>query len=101
MILNGEVTGIGRITHTLKYEIMSWIWLIVVYFAGAISGIFAWEKYGTGDQYKGKIKFSQRGRGNTQDTGISAEISPKKAKKTWKERRAEKKAMKELEKSAE
>ena len=61
---------------------MEKLWLyLFVYLAGAISGIILWEKMGTGDTYRGKVKFSQRGRQNVQKTDIKAEMPPKNERK--------------------
>ena len=55
---------------------------------GMILGIILWEKIGVGDVYKGRFKFKQAGRLNTQSNKVEAEIAPK---KTRKERRIDKK----------
>ncbi len=42
--------------------------LLIALLLGIIIGIFFWEKWGVGDQYKAYIsKLKQKGKGNTQD----------------------------------
>jgi len=49
---------------------------LVCFLCGMLAGVIIWEKIGTGDTYKGKIRFKQRGRGNVQTTDIKPEIKP-------------------------
>jgi len=64
-----------------------WIYA-AVFLLGSISGIIFWEKYNVNVLYKGVFKLKQRGRDNTMQTDIKAELTPK---QTRQERRATKK----------
>ena len=73
-----------------------WIYA-VVFLVGSISGIIFWEKYNVNTLYKGVFKLKQRGRDNTMQTDIKAELTPK---QTRQERRATKKQGKVIKRNA-
>ncbi len=51
--------------------------LLVAFLFGVIAGIFLWEKWGVGDQYKAYIsKLKQKGKGNRLDSNLDVNLTP-------------------------
>lgn len=67
---------------------MEKIWIYVaVFMIGMVVGIILWEKLGTGDTYKGKVKIKQRGRSNEQSTPIKVSTGLKTSRKEQRKQR--------------
>ena len=65
--------------------------LLTAFLLGMVAGIFLWEKWGVGDEYKAYIKkIKSRGRGNEQEVIFTPIVGS--ASKSRREVRLEKKA---------
>lgn len=64
------------------------MWYLVCILIGVILGIILWEFIGVKDVYKGKFRFKQKGRGNTQQNKVDAELPEVKKRKDRERRRS-------------